>query len=62
MRFTYREPAPEVKTAQVKVVYVTEDGQELDSQIITCASDKATTITPTSGKIEGYALVSAGSV
>ncbi|MGN0746402.1 MAG: SH3 domain-containing protein, partial [Aristaeellaceae bacterium] len=62
VRFTYREPEPEVKTAQVKVLYLTEDGQELDSQVITCASDKATTITPTSGKTEGYALVSAGSV
>ena len=60
--FTYREPEPEVKTAEVTVLYVTEDGQELDRQIITCASDKATIITPSSGKLEGYALVSAGSV
>ncbi|MDY4139961.1 MAG: SH3 domain-containing protein, partial [Eubacteriales bacterium] len=60
--FTYREPEPEVKTAPVTVLYITEDGQELDRQTITCASDKTTTITPTSGKTEGYALVSAGSV
>ena len=60
--FTYREPEPEVKTAPVTVLYITEDGQELDRQTITCASDKITTITPTSGKTEGYALVSAGSV
>ncbi|MGN0779478.1 MAG: MucBP domain-containing protein, partial [Aristaeellaceae bacterium] len=60
--FTYREPEPEVKTAEVKVFYITEDGMELDSQTIVCASDKATIITPTSGKTEGYALVSAGSV
>ncbi|MGN1021081.1 MAG: MucBP domain-containing protein, partial [Aristaeellaceae bacterium] len=60
--FTYRVPEPEVKTAPVTVLYVTEDGAELDSQVITCASDKVTTITPTSGKTEGYALVSAGSV
>ena len=60
--FTYREPEPEVKTAPVTVLYITEDGQELDRQTITCASDKTTTITPSSGKTEGYALVSAGSV
>ncbi|MGN0746403.1 MAG: MucBP domain-containing protein, partial [Aristaeellaceae bacterium] len=62
VRFTYREPAPEVKTAQVKVVYVTEDGKELDSQIITCSSDKTTTVTPSSSKADGYILTSASSV
>ncbi|MBQ8654898.1 MAG: SH3 domain-containing protein, partial [Clostridia bacterium] len=60
--FTYRLPAPEVKTAEVTVLYVTEEGAELDRQTVICSSDAERIVTPTSGKTEGYALVSAGSV
>lgn len=51
-------PSVTVASAQVMVVYQTERGLPLDTQFVTCYSDRKNIITPNSVMVSGYQLTS----